>query len=67
VAIEIKSGRRWDSRFNRGLRRLAEIMAPKPVTCLGIYLWDREANVDGVRVLPTIQFLKELWAGELIK
>ncbi|MBI5529048.1 MAG: ATP-binding protein [Deltaproteobacteria bacterium] len=67
LAVEIKSGTRWDPRFNRGLKRLSELMSPKKVTCLGVYLWNTETVVDGVRVLPVLQFLKELWGGELVK
>ena len=65
VAIEIKSATRWEKRFNRGLRRLREHM---PTTaCYGVYFGERAALWDDVRVLPVLDFLKRLWAGEIIR
>ena len=65
VAIEIKSATRWEKRFNRGLRRLREHM---PTTaCYGVYFGERAALWDEVRVLPVLDFLKRLWAGEIIR
>lgn len=65
VAIEIKSATRWDKRFNRGLRRLREHLPG--TTCYGVYLGERAALWDDVRVLPATDFLKRLWNGEVLR
>lgn len=67
AAIEIKASSRWDKRFNRGLRRVTEALGKNKTTCYGIYLGDRAALWDAIRVMPAIDFLKELWAGEILQ
>ena len=65
VAIEVKSATRWDKRFHRGLRRLREHLPS--ATCYGVYLGQRAAQWDEVRVLPVLDFLRRLWNGEVIR
>ena len=65
VAIEVKSATRWDRRFHRGLRRLREHLPS--ATCYGVYLGQRTAQWDEVRVLPVLDFLRRLWNGEVIR
>jgi predicted AAA+ superfamily ATPase len=65
LAIEMKSSDRWEPRFNRGLRRVRDDLGAGRVRCLGVYAGEREARFDDVRVLPVVQFLRELWAGDL--
>lgn len=66
VAIEIKSSVTWQNKFNKGLKRIRDEIGKSKVECLGVYLGERRALVDGVTVLPLKEFLKRLWAGDLI-
>lgn len=65
VAIMVKSGTRWDQRFNRGLRRLREQLPH--ATCYGVYFGESVALWDYVQVLPLLDFLKRLWDGDVIR
>ncbi len=64
VAIEIKSTRRWDKRYNRGLRRLRSDLGAERTKCFGLYLGERSALWDDVRVLPVLEFFRQLWNEE---
>ena len=66
-AIEIKATPTWNKRFNRGLRRLKTEMEPNKVNCFGIYRGDRNAIWDDISIFPIEEFLKRLWAGEIIQ
>ena len=66
VAIEIKAAARWDRRFNRGLHRVRQALEPHETICCGVYLGQRAALWDDVRVLPALDFLKRLWNGEIL-
>ena len=66
VAVEIKAAARWDRRFNRGLHRVRQHLDPQKTTCYGVYLGQRAALWDNVRVLPVLDFLKRLWNGEIL-
>ena len=66
VAVEIKASTRWDTRFNRGLRRIREHLPAHATTCYGVYLGERAASWGDVRVLPVLDFLKRLWDGEVL-
>ena len=67
VAIEIKALSRWEKRFNRGLRRVGDDLGKERTRCYGVFLGERAALWDDVHVLPLIDFLKRLWAGEIIR
>ena len=67
VAIEIKALSRWEKRFNRGLHRVGDDLGKERTRCYGVYLGERAALWDDVHVLPLIDFLKRLWAGEIIR
>ncbi len=66
VAIEIKAGARWEKRFNRGLHRVREELGARRTRCYGLYLGERAALWDDVRVMPVLDFLKQLWGGEVL-
>ena len=66
VAIEAKSGERWDSRFGAGIGSLRERMPKGRVKGIGVYTGSRALMVDDVRVLLWKTFLEELWAGRLL-
>ena len=67
VAIEIKASPRWEKRFNRGLHRVRDDLGKDRTACHGVYLGERPALWDDVHVLPLVDFLKRLWAGEIIR
>jgi predicted AAA+ superfamily ATPase len=65
IAIEVKSGERWDSRWNRGLEALRE-RAGGLRAAYGVFTGARALQQDGVLVLPWRHFLQRLWRGELL-
>jgi predicted AAA+ superfamily ATPase len=67
VAIEIKSTKRWDRRFHRGLRRLRDDLGADRIRCFGLFLGERSALWDDVRVMPVLEFLRQLWGEELVR
>lgn len=67
VAIEIKASPRWDKRFNRGLHRIKQALGKDKTTCYGVYLGERPALWDDIRILPVFEFLKRLWSGGIIQ
>ena len=67
AAVEIKAARRWDRRFNRGLRRVREHLGEHATTCYGVHLGPRPARWDDVQVLPVLDFLERLWNGEVLR
>ncbi len=67
TAIEIKSTTRWDKRYNRGLHRIQKELAPRNVTCHGIYRGERDALWDDIQIHPAMDFLKKLWAGSVFQ
>ena len=66
TAIEVKAAKRWDNRFFRGMNRLRDELGRERVSCYGVCFCQREANSDGIRVLPVAYFLRRLWNGEII-
>lgn len=66
VAIEIKVSTTWQRKYNRGLKRVQKELRPHSVKCLGIYRGYRTALVDEIQIFPVVDFLKELWNGQII-
>lgn len=66
VAIEVKSGDRWDSRFGAGIRSLREKMGKAGARAFGVYAGPRALVLDDIRVLPWKAFLDELWSGRVV-
>ena len=67
VALEIKASSRWDKRFNRGLHRVREALGRGKTKCYGVYMGERMARWDDILVMPALDFLKRLWADEIIR
>ena len=67
VAVEIKAATRWDKRFNRGLHRIRESLGAGNVQCYGVYFGERPALWDDVHILPVTDFLRRLWADEIVQ
>ena len=67
VAVEIKSGTRWDTRYNRSLQSLKQFFGGKPLRCHGVFLGEHASRWGDVQVHPAREFLSLLWAGEIIR
>lgn len=52
VAIEIKASSRWLKRYNHGMHRIRDDLGAGKTGCYGVYLGERPAMWDDVRVLP---------------
>ena len=65
TAVEIKASQRWERRFNRGLHLVRTQLGTDKTRCFGVYLGEREALVDDVRVLPAKEFLQRMWEGSV--
>ena len=63
TAIEIKANQRWERRFNRGLHKVRKHLGDEKTRCFGVYLGEREALIDDVRILPAQTYLKLVWEG----
>ncbi len=66
VAIEVKAGSRWDSRFGDGMRALRDKQPKSEVKAFGVYTGPRALMIDDVRVLPWKGFLEDLWRGRIV-
>lgn len=66
VAVEVKGSERWEKRYNRGLNRMREELGRNRVVCYGVHPGKRLANWDGIQVMPTTDFLRRLWDGEIL-
>ena len=65
TAVEIKASQRWERRFNRGLHLVRSQLGAGKTRCFGVYLGEREALIDDVRVLPAKEFLQRMWEGSV--
>ncbi len=66
LAVEFKAAARWDKKFNKGLHRIRQELRKKGVRTLGVHPGERAAVIDEVEVLPWLEFLRKLWAGDLL-
>ena len=66
TAIEVKAAPAWRPAASRGPARLSAELGPKKVRSFGVYLGAREARYEPCRVLPVADFLRRLWAGEIV-
>jgi predicted AAA+ superfamily ATPase len=67
VAVEMKSAREWRKKFSRGLVRLRKELHPAHVQCYGVYRGKREANIEGIEIMPVETFLSNLWNLDIIR
>lgn len=67
LAIELKSTSVWERKYSKGLYRLREETGKGKVKCLGVFLGERQVQVDGINIYPAMQFLKLLWGDEVIR
>jgi len=66
VCIEVKSAERWDRSWDRAMRDLAAAEGVNVVGLYGIYKGSQRLEFDGVKVLPVMDFLSALHAGQVI-
>lgn len=67
VAIELKSGERWDTRFNRGLMRIMEELGLSKTRSIGVYTGERAMHFGKIEVMPAMKFLRLLWNDEIFR
>ena len=66
VATEIKAASRRENGLNRALRRVAEELWRSKTPWFGVYIDQRVALWDDVRVSPLAEFLLGEWVDEVI-
>jgi predicted AAA+ superfamily ATPase len=65
IALEIKSATRWKDEYNSGFKSLLSTHI-KPSACYGIYCGEEALKKEFGLVLPWQDFLKKLYAGDII-
>ncbi|MBI3201080.1 MAG: ATP-binding protein [Myxococcales bacterium] len=66
LCIEVKAAKKWDSRWCKPARALAERRPKVDVTrTIGVYLGEQRLKLDRFEVWPIRQFLAALHAGEI--
>ncbi|MGZ3742438.1 MAG: ATP-binding protein [Pseudobdellovibrionaceae bacterium] len=65
VLIEVKLSESWDSRWETAMRDLNESGKVEVMGMYGIYMGKRALERNGVKILPALEFLKKLYAGEI--
>jgi len=66
TAIEIKSAKKWDKRWNDPLIDFKNKSDGRCKSLLGIYRGNEILNADGVEILPAEVFLDRLAKGQVI-
>ena len=64
VAIEVKAGEKWQRNQGRALNEL--VSAGRVLRCFGVYRGTQTLKLGDVLVLPCIEFLAKLHAGEVL-
>jgi predicted AAA+ superfamily ATPase len=65
VCIEVKLAKKWDRKWEKAMRSLAESEKVVVDKMIGVYCGADSYHFDGVEVLPVAQFLKSLNDGEI--
>lgn len=63
VAIEVKHGKTYRPEYRKGI---ASFLSGTKARSYIVYLGDRTMNVDGTHVLPLDEFLRRLYAGDVV-
>ncbi len=66
VAIEMKSGVRWERKDGAGLREFCELHVPGKVQAIGVYAGPRPLLDGELAVHPWNEFLQLLWQGKVL-
>ena len=65
LAVEVKAAGRVDDRDLRSLRALETEVSMRRRLVVSTEVMSRRTD-DGIEILPVADFLRRLWAGELI-
>jgi predicted AAA+ superfamily ATPase len=65
VAIEVKGAVRWQREFSSALQRA--LQAGMVSRAYGVYLGEQALQIGQVQVFPFQDFLKHLWAGDVLR
>ena len=65
VAIEVKAARKWNRKWERAIRDLADTGKVEVMAMFGVYQGEERLQFDRFVVLPVREFLKELAAGRI--
>ncbi len=66
TAIEIKSSKKWDNRWNNSLLDLKEKSKNKITRLIGIYRGQEIININGLEIYPAEDFLTLLAEGKIL-
>ncbi len=65
ICIEVKLSERWKSEWERPIRALAAEPKVNVERMIGVYAGTQTLHVNGFDVLPVVEFLRQLRAGEV--
>ena len=65
VAIEVKSARRWDRKWERAIRDLEASGKVEVAAMFGVYQGEERLQFDRFAVLPVGEFLRDLASGKI--
>lgn len=65
VLIEVKMAEKWDRKWEKPMRALAEDGKVKVEKMFGIYTGKQSYEFDGLKVLPVERFLEQLFEGKV--
>lgn len=65
VAIEVKSSKKWDRKWEKPLREFSQNKTLKIDGIYGIYLGDKIYSFGNVKILPVAEFFKRLYQGDI--
>ncbi len=67
IGIEIKNSSKWQTKFERGLKRISEEIGKSKMRCYGVFTGPKSLISNGIKVLTWKDFLQELWNGNIVK
>ncbi|KPA15215.1 ATPase AAA [Candidatus Magnetomorum sp. HK-1] len=65
ICIEVKSSQKWDRRWEKPMRNMANNSKIVVKKMIGVYRGNTTYNFDGVEVFPLIKFLDALFSGNI--
>ena len=65
VCVEVRSAERWDRAWDRAMRDLAESGRVQIDGLYGVYPGTQRLQFESIQVLPVMDFLSALHAGEV--
>jgi predicted AAA+ superfamily ATPase len=65
VCIEVKHSKKWDKRWCKMSEDFERVGKTKVAGRYGVYLGEESMEVDGMKILPVMKFLRMLHLGEI--